>query len=86
MVKKLIKILFYYDEKGEELRMEENYKIMYIDVKSCARCGQDHDHVLFQAFTKPILNAEMDELLFLYWGMCPILAEPILLNMYVSGE
>lgn len=47
---------------------------MYVDVRDCARCGGDHDHVIF----KPLRNAadEWD-----WWGTCPALGQPIFVKV-----
>ncbi len=48
------------------------------NVKSCARCGQDHDNLIFKKFKNPFIfkNVEIE-----YWALCPICHEPILLHI-----
>jgi hypothetical protein len=47
----------------------------YIDVFSCARCGEDHRGLEFKNFTNPIT---FGELLFEFWGICPTTKEPLI--------
>lgn len=50
-----------------------------IDVRGCARCGEDHDHLEFQAFVRnPI---EIGEVILTHYGTCPNTLEPILLRI-----
>jgi hypothetical protein len=51
----------------------------FITVNSCARCGKDHEHLEFRKFrNNPIIDP--DGITWSYWGMCPIMGEPILLT------
>ena len=45
-----------------------------LDVRSCARCGQDHDKLVFQPFQEPEHSACLG------WALCPTYGEPILLR------
>jgi len=45
-----------------------------VDVRSCARCGQDHDKIVFQPF-KESRHSEH-----IAWALCPNYGEPILLR------
>lgn len=47
-------------------------ELLVINVKSCARCGQDHE-VGFMPFSKNGIDS------FTHWGMCPVLGEPLIL-------
>ena len=49
-------------------------KYMYVDVRKCARCQENHDHVLFQ-----ILNNAADE--WCWYGTCPMTNQPILMKV-----
>ena len=51
--------------------------ILYIDIKYCARCGNNHNNLLFMKFNNPVIirNVMMD-----YWSTCPVTSEPILMN------
>ena len=52
---------------------------MKIDVKSCQRCGTNHDQLEF----KPLQNAADD---YDWWAMCPSSNEPVLLRIVNDGE
>lgn len=47
---------------------------VWTDVKSCARCGGDHDNLVFIKFTNPI-----DE--WTHFALCPYNEEPILMKV-----
>jgi len=47
-------------------------------VLHCARCGENHEDLLFSLFTNPIEDS--DGTVWAYWAMCPITDEPILLR------
>ena len=50
---------------------------MKVDVKSCARCGEDHDDLEFSEFTNPPRFAETT---YTHYATCPTrFSEPILL-------
>ncbi len=51
------------------------------DVFHCARCGQNHDGVEFEAFTRPPVDD--DGTVWERWGVCPTTGEPILLSEMV---
>lgn len=46
---------------------------MIIDVKNCARCGENHDRLDFRGFTRahPTYSA---------WATCPETGEPIFIH------
>jgi hypothetical protein len=43
-------------------------------IESCARCGCNHSDVTLKPFVNPIG-------VFTHWVMCPVLNEPILMQM-----
>lgn len=45
-----------------------------LDVRCCARCGQDHDKLVFQPFKEPEHSVHVA------WALCPVHREPILLR------
>lgn len=51
----------------------------YSDVIRCARCGDDHRHMLFKKFINPPPEAT-------YFAACPKWSEPILLKVVDHGE
>ncbi len=51
---------------------------MKIDVKSCQRCGKDHQ-IYFDKLKNPA-----DE--FNYWGMCSKTGQPVLLRIQTDDE
>lgn len=50
-------------------------------VKSCARCGHDHNEVEFQALRAPI-TADSGDAEWTHWAPCPVTGEPILLKFW----
>lgn len=48
------------------------------DVKHCARCGQDHDRIIFYEFGRPIVDE--DGTVWDWWATCPNTGDPILLR------
>lgn len=61
------------ETKAKPQRLE-----IYVDINRCARCGANHQHVLFKQFLSPIIDTNFS---WHYWGMCPYENEPILLNI-----
>lgn len=58
---------------------------MKINIKHCARCEQDHADLEFAAFTKhPIEHS--DGIVSMHWAMCPVLKEPILMQIIATEE
>lgn len=49
-----------------------------VPVLNCARCGENHENIVFLRFARPILK-EDGEIDVTHWGMCPTNQEPILL-------
>lgn len=50
-----------------------------VDVKSCQRCGKDHDAMLFMPLSNPI-----DE--YAWWGLCVETGQPVLLCDIVEED
>jgi hypothetical protein len=50
------------------------------DVRNCARCGGDHDGVVFEPLTRPVARGgdREDSLLYTHWAACPTNGEPII--------
>lgn len=44
---------------------------LLVNIKNCARCGKNHDQLLFKVFTVPIEKNT-------HFAICPELNEPIL--------
>lgn len=42
------------------------------NITECARCGENHDKMTFNKFTKPSGKNT-------HWGMCPVVNEPLLM-------
>lgn len=57
--------------------MANQPKHEFWSVKHCARCGQDHDSVEFQAFRGSAVEDE-DGTRWEWWGTCPVTGDPIL--------
>jgi hypothetical protein len=47
-------------------------------VTHCARCGQDHERIMFVRFIHPVVDE--DGTVWGYWGTCPVTSDPILLR------
>jgi hypothetical protein len=48
---------------------------MTMSVTRCARCGGNHEHILFTKLSgQPIAGVT-------HWGMCPALNQPILMEV-----
>lgn len=58
--------------------MNDDEQAITTSVFHCARCGENHDAVTFQKFTRPIIDA--DGTVWQRWGMCPVTNEPILMS------
>jgi hypothetical protein len=55
------------------------YNTVHVDVRCCARCGTDHEQLRFSEFQgKPVEKSN-------YWALCPVLDEPILLEVRHKG-
>ena len=52
---------------------------MAVDVKACARCGEDHKALVFLAFDEPV-----DE--FTHWALCPKGGQPVLLQITATFD
>lgn len=53
-------------------------EVFYVTIRDCARCGDNHDNLMFQRFQYPPDDFDA-------WGMCPDTNEPILMTV-LSGE
>ena len=51
-----------------------------VDIKSCARCGKDHEQVLFVKFLRNPVPG------FTRWGTCPLTGEPIMMRVVEDGD
>lgn len=60
------------------MNSRDNSGQLVVNVKGCARCGQNHC-ISFSKFTKSPLACG-DET-YGYWGICPELKEPIVLRI-----
>ena len=63
------------------------------DVKCCARCGQGHTELIFKPFAKnPIKEEKKDDKgktvvhIFSHWALCPVLREPLILEIVDDEE
>lgn len=52
---------------------------MNYDIRSCARCGGDHDDIAFKMFARPAGEIS-------HWAMCPKTNEPLLLKVIMPGS
>lgn len=48
-------------------------------VRGCARCGGDHDKVLFRRLSRGPIKTETGQRT--HWAECPVNGEPILLSV-----
>lgn len=61
------------------LDWQPNHKTSrFFDIKNCARCSADHNHLEFFHFTR---KTTIDFVEYHYWTLCPILREPILMSI-----
>lgn len=51
----------------------------YTDIRKCARCGGDHEHVLVRKFKKEPIHVQ--DFLREWFAECPTLREPILVSL-----
>lgn len=54
---------------------QENWVVA---VRHCARCGQDHERVVFEKFHQPVVDD--DGTAWEWHGVCPVTSEPILMR------
>lgn len=57
----------------------DNDKKLKMNIRKCARCGEDHDNLVFFALTRPF---ETTTLNYRYWAPCPTNGQPILCAVY----
>jgi len=55
-----------------------------IDIKSCSRCGQDHNNLLMHEFKRPVVIASNE--IFTHYTVCPTLVEPIIIKVVDDFE
>lgn len=61
--------------------------VVTTDVLSCARCGEDHERVEFEALYRPIGIMRSDPpITFTHWAMCPGVLQPILLHIVPASQ
>jgi hypothetical protein len=53
-----------------------------VNIRNCARCGQDHNNLEFTRFKGNLVECSGST--WKYWGMCPIHNEPVLLNVVTN--
>jgi len=64
------------------LTMRETKKA---NIKDCARCGNDHEGLIFKRFVRPIYDK--DGTIWHYWTLCPETDEPLLMRgVWESSE
>lgn len=56
----------------------------YLDVRGCARCGGDHDHLLAKHMERPVICIESHGK-WEYFATCPKTSAPILLSRSEGG-
>lgn len=54
-----------------------------VNLRSCARCGGDHNNLVFAKFTRSL---EVDGHDFTHWCMCPSVAQPILMEVTYQSD
>lgn len=50
-------------------------------IRGCARCGGDHDHLVFRIFSQPFAPREAHGITWTHWAPCPATGDPILLSI-----
>lgn len=64
-------------EKSQEIQPAFQFENFYhCGVIHCARCGEDHAHVKFKRFVRPVLDS--DGTAWEWWATCPNTGDPIL--------
>ena len=58
-------------QREEDWTKEKTYKIT-----SCARCGNDHEGIIYRKLTNPMLAGGV---ILTHWALCPELGEPIMM-------
>lgn len=53
------------------------------NIRECARCGQDHNGIVYNEFTNPVI---LGDLVITHWVPCPTNGEPILMFHPKEGE
>lgn len=53
-------------------------------IRRCARCGTDHDVIVFTELRRPIEDS--DGTVWNWWTLCPITGEPVLMKMEPSDS
>lgn len=66
--------------------MTANGKSFKTALIHCARCGHDHEEVMWFPFTSPIIDDDEAKTTWQFWGMCPELVEPVLLRQIAELE
>lgn len=65
---------------------QEKPATFFSDIGHCARCEQDHVHVLFQKFMAHPISELDGSATWNYWGTCPVTNEPILMRCTPESE
>lgn len=52
--------------------------VKVLDIKSCARCGEDHGTILFEKLTRPL---DAGQHIFGWWAPCPVNGQPIVMQV-----
>lgn len=53
-------------------------------VRQCARCGQDHEEIVYKQFERPV--EDTDGTVWNWWGTCPVTGDPILMAEIIRHE
>ena len=48
---------------------------MTVDIRECARCGDDHRQLVFKRMARPVDDV------WAFWAACPTTGDPILLKV-----
>lgn len=57
---------------------------MVDDLKSCARCGGNHDSLEFKEFKIPIKDSDKET--WTHWATCPSTGDPVLMKIPKSED
>lgn len=58
---------------------------MNSNVKSCARCGKDHQNVTFRPLAKPMAPDNAGGRVWSHYATCPTTGEPIMMSISNVG-
>lgn len=60
---------------------DKKQELITVTIHNCARCGGDHEMVVFSKLAEPVdIDGECT-----HWALCPAIGEPILLETFITN-